>query len=811
MNHLDTDLLDQLADYMLAPDGEPEHLHRIAFSVTPDGTLTADISALSEIGQLLARRAMTAWTEVIGIRFKLVESNDAHITFTDVHDNARATVSSKDGKIISALINVPATRINESEGSVVSPAFTAFVHEIGHALGLRHPGSYNSPYVYGEDNLFSNDSWQTTVMSYFSQTSNTDVNASYARAVTPMIADIIAMHDLYGTPALRAGDTVYGVGSNLGGHLGQIFADWTSGNLAAAVTLTLFDSGGTDTLDLRADTHNQHVVLQPETASDVYGLVGNLVIARNTVIENYVAGSGNDTITGNSANNILEGGAGADTLDGAAGNDTAAYTGSDAAVTVNLADGTATGGHAEGDNLTSIENLIGSAHDDTLTGDTGNNLFEGGPGADALDGATGTDTADYTSSDAPVTIDLGADVAIGGHAEGDTLSNIENLLGSRHNDMLAGNADANQLNGGPGIDRVSYSSSNAAVTVNLETNDVRGGYAEGDVLDSIENITGSTHDDTLVGDVGNNVLEGGPGADVLNGGDGIDTASYAGSNSRVDVRLSGTVVNHGDATGDTLSSIENLIGSAHNDVLAGNGLANTLTGNAGNDLLWGSSGDDLLIGGAGADRLVGGNGDDTASYVGSAEGVTVRLHGLSAAGGDAQGDTFPYMVDIAYTDVDGVRQTDTLPDVENLTGSSHNDILAGDRRDNVIDGGAGDDILYGGPGGGDDLMYGGVGNDQLFGGQGDDTLSGGSGDDRLVGGMGADVYVFNPFDGSDTVTDFASGTDKINLTAFDIESLDDVTLSTGDGGVTLDLSDIGGGTILLADLTTAPDAGDFLI
>ena len=75
-------------------------------------------------------------------------------------------------------------------------------------------------------------------------------------------------------------------------------------------------------------------------------------------------------------------------------------------------------------------------------------------------------------------------------------------------------------------------------------------------------------------------LKAGTGADTLDGGDGIDTASYAGSASRVDVRLSGTVVNHGDATGDTLTNIENLIGSAHNDILVGNGQANALTGMA---------------------------------------------------------------------------------------------------------------------------------------------------------------------------------------------------------------------------------------
>ena len=473
--------------------------------------------------------------------------------------------------------------------------------------------------------------------------------------------------------------------------------------------------------------------------------------------------------------------------------------------------------------------LFGREGNDNLYGGPGNDLLAGGDGADTLDGGAGTDRLSYGSSDAAVTVNLADGTASGGHATGDTLTSIESLAGSRHHDVLTGNAGANRLTGGPGNDRLTggggadslegevgtdtavYAASAAAVIINLSDGTATGGDAQGDTLDSIENLIGSAHADTLTGNAGNNVLEGGGGADTLDGGEGIDTASYAGSATRVDVRLSGTVVNYGDATGDTLTNIENLVGSAHNDILVGNGQANALTGMVGNDLLWGSSGDDFLTGGPGADRLVGGAGLDAASWAGSSEAVTVRLHSLKAAGGDAQGDSFPYTVDVAYTDADGAEQTESLPDVENLIGSNHDDILAGDRRDNDIDGGAGNDTLYGGPGGGDDVMTGGLGNDRLFGGHGNDTLIGGPGDDSLAGGPGADVFVFGPGDGADTVTDFSGGTDKVDLTAFDIESIEAVTMSTGDEGVIVDLGDIGGGSILLADITTLPDAGDFVI
>ena len=813
----DVPLLDQLADYIATIQ---PNLGKRTFHQTRTGdTLTADVTAMTPKGQDLARDALEAWTMVSGIHFELVESAGADIRFSHTRDDGSipntagvASLDSRGFTIYSAQVIVPERILNTA-----SP-FSVFLHEVGHALGLNHPGEYSKLYglVFEDEAMFANDSRHTTVMSYFGQDDNPNIvqTVTAASPDTPQIADIIAIQLLYGKPAgANEGDTTYGVGANTGTYLDEVFAEWTSPtDRDTNHTVTIYDTHGFDTLDYSTDDTNQRIDLNPEGVSDVFtnASLGTIIIARDTIIERYVAGSGDDNVTGNIADNVLEGrdgddtlmggegndtligGPGADALGGDAGLDTASYAGSSTAVTVNLSDGTATGGDAEGDTFTSIENLTGSAFDDTLIGDTAENVLEGGDGADTLDGGGGADTASYAASDLAVSVDLSTGTNTGGHATGDTLAAMENLLGSRYADVFAGDAGANRLDGGAGNDRLegragadtlvggtgldtaSYAASAAAVTVNLETDAASGGDAAGDTLDSIEHLTGSAHDDTLIGDAGNNVLKGGAGADTLDGGEGIDTASYAGSASRVDVRLSGTVVNHGDATGDTLTNIENLIGSAHNDILVGNGQANALTGRDGNDLLWASSGDDHLTGGPGADRLVGGAGNDTASYAGSPDGVTVRLHSLKASGGDAQGDSFPYTVDVAWMDAGGAEQTETLPDVENLIGSAHDDILAGDRRDNDLDGGAGNDTLYGGPGGGDDVMAGGLGNDRLFGGQGDDTLIGGPGDDRLAGGAGADTL--NGDAGTDTL-DGGAGTDTADYTDSDASVM--VNLSTG--------------------------------
>ncbi|MFG6487753.1 PA14 domain-containing protein [Roseateles sp. BYS78W] len=538
------------------------------------------------------------------------------------------------------------------------------------------------------------------------------------------------------------------------------------------------------------------------------GGAGNDTINGLVGADKLYGGAGNDTLDGGAGNDWLVGGAGADKLIGGTGNDTASYEGSPSGVDVDLAAGTASGGDADGDTLDGIENLSGSGGNDVLRGDSGankldggagNDILEGRGGADVLVGGAGIDTAVYSGSSAGVTIDLAAGTGKGGEAEGDTLTQIENVIGSDHDDVLRGDAGANvlqggagddvlegrggadSLQGGAGNDTASYASSTAGVTVSLGTGQGSGGDATGDRLQDIENLTGSGFNDVLIGDAGDNKLdggagddelEGGAGADQLIGGDGKDTASYIDAQTGVTVSLADPSLNTGEAKGDTFQSIENLAGSENDDTLIGDGFDNVLIGNPGNDNLQGGAGDDTLIGGAGADVMDGGDGNDTASYADSQEGVKVDLSGTTAnSGGDAAGDV--------------------LTHIENLIGSRFSDRLVGDAGNNVLDGGRGNDVLIGGAGA--DTLIGGDGSDTadyststvavqinlttgvVTGGdatgdtfQSIENLTGGSGDDQLTGEASANTLIGNA--GNDTLVGLA-GND---------------TLDGGDGDDTLD-------------------------
>jgi serralysin len=342
-----------------------------AFDPGPANVVSVNLTALSADGQQLARWALDAWADVTGLTFQETTAA-ADITYTESGVGGFASSTISGTEILSASVNIGTDMLQTHGTTIDSYSFQAYMHETGHALGLGHAGFYNTAADYGVDNDYANDSWQMSLMSYFSQSDNTDVDASKAFAVTPMMADIIAAQAIYGEGNAHAGNTRYGHNSNAGGYLETLFDVIVDGGSSrfvdgsTPVAVTLYDSGGIDKIDLRPDQFDQSVDLRGGGISDVMGLRGNLLIAEGTVIEKFIAGAGNDRVQGNGAANRLAGQEGRDKLLGAGGKDTLL-------------------GNAGRDKL------LGGAGGDTLNGGSGNDRLNGQAGNDTLTGGKGRD------------------------------------------------------------------------------------------------------------------------------------------------------------------------------------------------------------------------------------------------------------------------------------------------------------------------------------------------------------------------------------------------------------------------------------
>ncbi|MEZ0264221.1 MAG: beta strand repeat-containing protein, partial [Phycisphaerae bacterium] len=464
--------------------------------------------------------------------------------------------------------------------------------------------------------------------------------------------------------------------------------------------------------------------------------------------DNIVGAGSNDMLHGNDGNDTLDGQGGDDLLDGGAGYDLALYGFAEAGVNVNLATTLATGGGGN-DTLTGVEQVNGSEFADTLTGDAaanhfqglggndtlnggdGNDTLVGGAGSDSIGGGNGIDRAEFWGDgvESGVTVNL-ATGAVTGAAGNDTLSGIENVVGTDYADSLAGSTLANELvgglgddtlnggtgndtlDGGEGSDWVQFVGATTAVTANLATGATTGG-AGVDLLTSIENAAGSSFNDSIVGSSEGNILRGEAGNDTLNGGDGndtlaggagndslvggsgIDTADYSEATGTVTVNLSVANQTTGGAGNDVLSGIENVRGGNFNDTLTGSTGANLLAGGGGRDSIAGGAGADTLWGGVGNDTLDGGTVSDRVNYSDgnalvygdSTAAVHVNLSGISGTGSTGTG-----------TVQDGLGGTDTVSNVQFITGSAFDDTITGSgaRIFEQIEGGAGNDTLDGG-------------------------------------------------------------------------------------------------------------------
>ena len=351
--------------------------------------------------------------------------------------------------------------------------------------------------------------------------------------------------------------------------------------------------------------------------------------------------------------------------------------------------------------------LLGVAGVEIQNGLDGDDTLVSSAGADYLNGDAGTDTAYYYSSVAGVSVNLTNGTTSGGEAEGDTLTSIENVIGSDvGDDQLTGSSGNNFFNGYGGDDT----------------------------------LHGGLGNDSLWGGIGNDTLFGEGGFDYLVGGEGIDTADYSTSANGVLVHLLWGGGAAGDALGNGITGVENVIGSVNgNDTIYGDNNVNVLSG---------LGGDDILVGFGGADILAGGDGNDTINYLESSGAVNVSLLNGTGSGGDAAGDT--------------------LSDFENILGSqNHGDTLQGSNSGNLING---------------------------FG--GNDTIEGLGGNDTLYGGTGADTFVYSALGfGYDVIGDFTDGADLIrfdssvatstaNLSILQLSSTS-VWVGVGDSGITV--------------------------
>lgn len=293
-------------------------------------------------------------------------------------------------------------------------------------------------------------------------------------------------------------------------------------------------------------------------------------------------------------------------------------------------------------------------------------------------------------------------------------SGDDQIFGKGGNDVLIGAAGADLLDGGSGTDTASYENDPAGVLASLAGGRGDGGYGQPDQFVGIENLTGSPFGDVLTGNDQNNVLIGGAGFDVLSGHGGNDRldggagngiASYVDDPAGVTVNLAAHTARDGWGGFDTLIDLDNADGSAHNDLLSGNDLANNLSGLAGDDRITAGGGNDSIDPGPGNDTVDGGAGRDLLTYYGGTA-VSVDLSRGTAN--------------------DGSGGTDRITGIEDVMGSLSSDTIVGDGNANRI--------------------------------------TGLGGADSLAGGGGADTFYYSEnFDFGDRIRDFQSGTDILEF------------------------------------------------
>jgi serralysin len=540
-----------------------------------DGEPGSNFEALNSVQMNAVRDILAGYSAVANVTFNEITET------TTQHADIRLAESDMPG---TAWAYYPSTAaeggdawFNNSKGYYDNPlvgtyAYASFLHELGHAMGLKHPhetsGSFKAMPT-------DKDSLEYSVMSYRSyigqSTSGgyTNANGSYPQSL--MMYDIAALQKMYGANFnTNSGNTTY----SWDPKTGEMFINGVGQGAPVAnkIFLTIWDGGGSDTYDFSNYTTGVTVDLRPgqwSTASTAQlallhyngskiaaGNIANSLLYNNdlrSLIEKAIGSSASDVLIGNAANNVL---------DGRGGTDTAVFSGARSQYQVTqLSDGSV-----------SVVDLRSGAPD----------------GSDIVWNVESFKFSDKQYTLAEVLTNTGSQ----------TLPPSEPVPQAL---TLTGTSGNNTLNGGALDDIIS----------GLGGADTLNGNGGADALD------GGSGNDKLYGGDGDDLLIGGSGGDKLDGGAGTDTASYATATAGVTANLGSTSSNRGDASSDSYVSIENLTGSDFADTLTGNSSANKLVGGLGADKLTGGGGNDTLIGGAGADTIDGGTGTDMAVFTGA--------------------------------------------------------------------------------------------------------------------------------------------------------------------------------------------------
>jgi len=492
---------------------------------------------------------------------------------------------------------------------------------------------------------------------------------------------------------------------------------------------------------------------------------------------------------------------------------------------------------------TSEEEIRGNGGDDNLAGGEGDDVIYGGSGSDTIDGGTGGETAtgdtlNFSDLAAAVTLNLAtpnSGTAVSG-ADTDSFSNFERYVLTSMDDTINESVGADIVDGGAGTDEISYAGRGGVyIDVDLSTGpsltvDVRnsGDYSliETDIIDNIENITGSNGDDNFIDGASNNTIDGGGGSDSLTYENDATAISFD-----MNFTTGGFFTITQGAETDTIARIENITGSTGDDVMQGNAAVNTFDGFNGNDRFIASGGGDIYTGGAGTDwirydslvglnsvvanlttrtatldlgaagadasdtidtytddleNISGTSGDDT--ITGNAgNNVIYDLGGddvLDGAGGSNEinysllsGNSVTVNLNTNSADDDaGAGSDDTLTNFVNIVGSNQGDSLTGDGAANTINGGNGDDSIFGL--GANDILNGGNGDDNITGGAGADTIDGGADSDRVFYDTAINVNLSSSLSAGQAANSASDGDTLTSIEAVTTSALDD-TITAG--------------------------------